>query len=125
MDAEALVNKDKPDTQAKFSDSISYDDGKQNGGDGSKGHYEYERGNGRATWIDKDNDQYPHASAYYRLTGTIAYNSLEDGKEYGSKSEAKQALDKWRAEHSTDTDYKPNIVALSKKKQAGQKDYSL
>lgn len=28
MDAEALVNKDKPDTQAKFSDSISYDDGK-------------------------------------------------------------------------------------------------
>ena len=123
--AEDLVNKDKEDTRAKFQDSISYDDGKQNGGDGSKGHYEYERGNGRATWIDKDNDQYPHASAYYRLTGTIAYNSLEDGKEYGSKSEAKQALDKWRAEHSTDTDYKPNIVALSKKKQAGQKDYSL
>ena len=121
MDAEALVNKDKPDTQAKFSDSISYDDGKQNGGDGSKGHYEYERGNGRATWIDKDNDQYPHASAYYRLTGTIAYNSLEDGKEYGSKSEAKQALDKWRAEHSTDTDYKPNIVALSKKKTSRAK----
>lgn len=121
MDAEALVNKDKPDTQAKFSDSISYDDGKQNGGDGSKGHYEYERGNGRATWIDKDNDQYPHASAYYRLTGTIAYNSLEDGKEYGSKSEAKQALDKWRAEHSTDTDYKPNIVALSKKNKQGKK----
>lgn len=119
--AEDLVNKDKPDTQAKFSDSISYDDGKQNGGDGSKGHYEYERGNGRATWIDKDNDQYPHASAYYRLTGTIAYNSLEDGKEYGSKSEAKQALDKWRAEHSTDTDYKPNIVALSKKNKQGKK----
>lgn len=39
MDAEALVNKDKADTQAKFQDSISYDDGKQNGGDGSKGHY--------------------------------------------------------------------------------------
>lgn len=121
MDAEALVNKDKEDTRAKFQDSISYDDGKQNGGDGSKGHYEYERGNGRATWIDKDNDQYPHASAYYRLTGTIAYNSLEDGKEYGSKSEAKQALDKWRAEHSTDTDYKPNIVALSKKNKQGKK----
>ena len=114
MDAEALVNKDKPDKRAKFQDSISYDDGKQNGGDGSKGHYEYERGNGRNTWIDKDNDQYPHASAYYRLTGTIAYNSLDNGKEYGSKSEAKQALDKWRAEHSTDTDYKPNIVELKK-----------
>ena len=119
--AEDLVNKDKEDTRAKFQDSISYDNGKQNGGDGSKGHYEYERGNGRATWIDKDNDQYPHASAYYRLTGTIAYNSLEDGKEYGSKSEAKQALDKWRAEHSTDTDYKPNIVALSKKNKQGKK----
>lgn len=119
--AEDLVNKDIKDNRAKFQDSISYDDGKQNGGDGSKGHYEYERGNGRATWIDKDNDQYPHASAYYRLTGTIAYNSLEDGKEYGSKSEAKQALDKWRAEHSTDTDYKPNIVALSKKNKQGKK----
>lgn len=112
--AEDLVNKDKEDTRAKFQDSISYDNGKQNGGDGSKGHYEYERGNGRATWIDKDNDQYPHASAYYRLTGTIAYNSLEDGKEYGSKSEAKQALDKWRAEHPDAEDYKPNVVALKK-----------
>lgn len=119
--AEDLVNKDKEDTRAKFQDSISYDDGKQNGGDGSKGHYEYERGNGRATWIDKDNDQYPHASAYYRLTGTIAYNSLEDGKEYGSKSEAKQALDKWRAEHPDAEDYRPNIVALSKKDKRGKK----
>ena len=114
MDAEALVNKDKADTQARFQDSISYDNGKQNGGDGSKGHYEYERGNGRATWIDKDNDQYPHASAYYRLTGTIAYNSLEDGKEYGSKCEAEQALAKWRAKHSDAEDYKPNVVALKK-----------
>lgn len=115
MDAEDLVNKNKPDKRAKFQDSISYDDGKQNGGDGSKGHYEYERGNGRATWIDKDNDQYPHASAYYRLTGTIAYNSLEDGKEYGTRKAAEKALDKWRAEHPDAEDYKPNIVALSKK----------
>lgn len=115
MDAEDLVNKNKPDKRAKFQDSISYDDGKQNGGDGSKGHYEYERGNGRATWIDKDNDQYPHASAYYRLTGTIAYNSLENGKEYGTKRAAEKALEKWRAEHPDAEDYKPNIVALSKK----------
>lgn len=114
MDAEALVNKDKPDTQARFQDSISYDNGKQNGGDGSKGHYEYERGNGRATWIDKDNDQYPHASAYYRLTGTIAYNSLEDGKEYNTRKAAEKALDKWRAEHPDAEDYKPNVVALKK-----------
>lgn len=114
MSAEDLVNKDKADTQAKFQDSISYDDGKQNGGDGSKGHYEYERGNGRNTWIDKDNDQYPHASAYYRLTGTIAYNSLEDGKEYGTRKAAEKALDKWRAEHPDAEDYKPNVVALQK-----------
>lgn len=112
--AEDLVNKDKADTQARFQDSISYDNGKQNGGDGSKGHYEYERGNGRATWIDKDNDQYPHASAYYRLTGTIAYNSLEDGKEYGTRKAAEKALDKWRAEHPDAEDYKPNVVALKK-----------
>lgn len=116
MDAEALVNKDKPDTQAKFQDSISYDDGKQNGGDGSKGHYEYERGNGRgAGWIDKDTDQYPHASAYYRLTGTIAYNSLEDGKEYDTWNDANKALADWVKDHPNDKDYKPNIVALSKK----------
>lgn len=121
MDAEDLVNKNKPDKRAKFQDSISYDDGKQNGGDGSKGHYEYERGNGRATWIDKDNDQYPHASAYYRLTGTIAYNSLEDGKEYGTRKAAEKALDKWRAEHPDAEDYKPNIVALSKKNKQGKK----
>ena len=115
MDAEALVNKDERDTQAKFQDSISYDDGKQNGGDGSKGHYEYERGNGRdAGWIDKDNDQYPHASAYYRLTGTIAYNSLEDGKEYRTQDEANQALADWVKDHPNDTDYKPNVVALKK-----------
>ena len=112
--AEDLVNKDKADTQARFQDSISYDNGKQNGGDGSKGHYEYERGNGRATWIDKDNDQYPHASAYDRLTGTIAYNSLEDGKEYGTRKAAEKALDKWRAEHPDAEDYKPNVVALKK-----------
>ena len=114
MDAEALVNKDKPDTQAKFQDSISYDDGKQNGGDGSKGHYEYERGNGRNSWIDKDTDQYPHASAYYRLTGTIAYNSLGDGKEYGTQREAEKALAKWRAENPDAENYKPNVVALQK-----------
>ena len=80
MDAEALVNKDKADTQAKFQDSISYDDGKQNGGDGSKGHYEYERQD-TGSWIAPDSNNYPHESAYYRLTGTIAYNSLENGKE--------------------------------------------
>ena len=115
MDAEALVNKNKPDKRAKFQDSISYDDGKQNGGDGSKGHYEYERGNGRNTWIDKDNDQYPHASAYYRLTGTIAYNSLDNGKEYDTWNDANNALADWVKDHPNDKDYKPNIVALSKK----------
>lgn len=114
MSAEDLVNKNKPDKRAKFQDSISYDDGKQNGGDGSKGHYEYERQD-TGSWIAPDSNNYPHESAYYRLTGTIAYNSLEDGKEYGSKREAEQALAKWRAEHPDAEDYRPNVVALSKK----------
>lgn len=98
MDAEALVNKDKPDTQAKFDDSISYDEGKMNDGSGTGdlAHYEYER-KYTGSWIAPDSNNYPHESAYYRLTGTIAYNSLEDGKEYGSKREAEQALAKWRA----------------------------
>ena len=113
MDAEALVNKDKADTQAKFQDSISYDDGKQNGGDGSKGHYEYERQD-TGSWIAPDSNNYPHESAYYRLTGTIAYNSLENGKEYDTKRAAEKALEKWRAEHPDAEDYKPNIVALTK-----------
>lgn len=116
MDAEALVNKDKPDTQAKFSDSISYDEGKMNDGSGTGdlAHYEYER-KYTGSWIAPDSKKYPHESAYYRLTGTIAYNSLEDGKEYGSKREAEQALAKWRAEHPDAEDYRPNVVALSKK----------
>lgn len=114
MDAEALVNKDKKDNRARFQDSISYDDGKQNGGDGSKGHYEYERQD-TGSWIAPDSNNYPHESAYYRLTGTIAYNSLENGKEYGTWKAANQALADWVKDHPNDTDYKPNIVALSKK----------
>ena len=113
MDAEALVNKDITDNRARFQDSISYDDGKQNGGDGSKGHYEYERQD-TGSWIAPDSNNYPHESAYYRLTGTIAYNSLENGKEYGTRKAAEKALDKWRAEHPDAEDYKPNIVALKK-----------
>lgn len=116
MSAEDLVNKDKPDTQAKFSDSISYDEGKMNDGSGTGdlAHYEYER-KYTGSWIAPDSNNYPHESAYYRLTGTIAYNSLEDGKEYGTRKAAEKALDKWRAEHPDAEDYKPNIVALSKK----------
>lgn len=116
MSAEDLVNKDKPDTQVKFDDSISYDEGKMNDGSGTGdlAHYEYER-RYKKGWIAPDSNNYPHESAYYRLTGTIAYNSLEDGKEYGSKREAEQALADWVKDHPNDKDYKPNIVALSKK----------
>lgn len=112
--AEDLVNKDIKDKRAKFQDSISYDDGKQNGGDGSKGHYEYERQD-TGSWIAPDSNNYPHESAYYRLTGTIAYNSLEDGKEYDTWNDANKALADWVKDHPNDKDYKPNIVALSKK----------
>ena len=114
MSAEDLVNKDKKDNRAKFQDSISYDDGKQNGGDGSKGHYEYERQD-TGSWIAPDSNNYPHESAYYRLTGTIAYNYLEDGKEYDTWNDANKALADWVKDHPNDKDYKPNIVALSKK----------
>lgn len=122
MDAEALVNKDKPDTRAKFDDSISYDEGKMNDGSGSGelGHYEYQR-KYTGSWIAPDSNNYPHESAYYRLTGTIAYNSLEDGKEYDTWDDANNALADWAKDHSNDTDYKPNIVALSKKDEWGQK----
>ena len=116
MSAEDLVNKDKKDNRAKFDDSISYDEGKMNDGSGTGdlAHYEYER-KYTGSWIAPDSNNYPHESAYYRLTGTIAYNSLEDGKEYGTRKAAEKALDKWRAEHPDAEDYKPNIVALSKK----------
>lgn len=116
MSAEDLVNKDKKDNRAKFDDSISYDEGKMNDGSGTGdlAHYEYERRYNKG-WIAPDSNNYPHESAYYRLTGTIAYNSLEDGKEYGSKREAEQALADWVKDHPNDKDYKPNIVALSKK----------
>ena len=124
MSAEDLVNKNKPDKRAKFQDSISYDDGKQNGGDGSKGHYEYERQD-TGSWIAPDSNNYPHESAYYRLTGTIAYNSLEDGKEYDTWNDANKALADWVKDHPNDKDYKPNIVATEQKRQVGPRDYSL
>ena len=122
MSAEDLVNKDKKDNRAKFDDSISYDEGKMNDGSGSGelGHYEYER-KYTGSWIAPDSNNYPHESAYYRLTGTIAYNSLEDGKEYGTWDAANEALADWRAANPNATDYKPNIVALSKKDKRGKK----
>lgn len=122
MSAEDLVNKDKKDNRAKFDDSISYDEGKMNDGSGSGelGHYEYQR-KYTGSWIAPDSNNYPHESAYYRLTGTIAYNSLEDGKEYDTWDDANNALADWAKDHSNDTDYKPNIVALSKKNKQGKK----
>ena len=122
MSAEDLVNKDKKDNRAKFDDSISYDEGKMNDGSGSGelGHYEYVRKYNKG-WIAPDSNNYPHESAYYRLTGTIAYNSLEDGKEYDTWDDANNALTDWAKDHPNDKDYTPNIVALSKKDEWGQK----
>ena len=116
MSAEDLVNKDKKDNRAKVDDSISYDEGKMNDGSGTGdlAHYEYERRYNKG-WIAPDSNNYPHESAYYRLTGTIAYNSLEDGKEYDTWNDANNALADWVKDHPNDKDYKPNIVALSKK----------
>ena len=115
--AEDLVNKDKKDHRAMFDDSISYDDAKMNDGSGSGelGHYEYVRKYGNS-WIAPDSNDYPHESAYYRLTGTIAYNSLEDGKEYDTWNDANKALTDWAKDHPNDADYRPNIVELKKTK---------
>lgn len=112
-DADKLVKNDKSNKTAKFADKITYDDGKMNDGSGTGelGHYEYERRDGNS-WIAPDSNEYPHESAYYRLTGTIAYNSLENGKEYGSWAEANQALINWKNKNKNDADYKPNIVEL-------------
>ena len=63
-DAGKLVN-DKDNQTVGLDSKISWDD---EGGEGS-GHYEYDRGN-------RNNN--PDKSAYYKLTGTVAYDPIKD-----------------------------------------------
>lgn len=73
-DADKLV-KGEGNTKVGLSNNISYDNE-----DGTDGHYEYPR----ASWDggSKKNDKNPEKSAFYKLTGTIAYGTAEgiDGK---------------------------------------------
>ena len=73
-DADKLV-KGEGNTKVGLSNNISYDNE-----DGTDGHYEYPR----ASWdgSSKKNDKNPEKSAFYKLTGTVAYGTAEgiDGK---------------------------------------------
>ena len=103
-------------TEAKFMNQISYDNEDNKTG---KGHYEYPRASwGNNNWIAPDSDQYPTESAYYKLTGTVAYDSLKqsDGttRKFGSKDEAQWYLDRYMSNLSTEEKkgLNPQIVTM-------------
>lgn len=56
---------DKNNTNVGLDNKISYDEATGE----EKGHFEYERG---------DNNNHPKASAFYKVTGTVAYGKLGD-----------------------------------------------
>ena len=101
QDAEKLL--DGEGTEAKFMNQISYDNEDNKTG---KGHYEYPRASwGNNNWIAPGSDQYPTESAYYKLTGTVAYDSLKrpDGTTYfRSEDEAQRYLDLYMSNLSTE-----------------------
>lgn len=113
QDAEKLL--DGEGTEAKFMDQISYDNEDNKTG---KGHYEYPRASwGNNNWIAPGSDQYPTESAYYKLTGTVAYDSLKrpDGTTYfRSEDEAQRYLDLYMSNLSTEEKkgLNPQIVTM-------------
>lgn len=114
QDAEKLL--DGEGTEAKFMDQISYDNEDNKTG---KGHYEYPRASwGNNNWIAPNSDQYPTESAYYKLTGTVAYDSLKqsDGTtcKFRSEDEAQWYLDRYMSNLSTEEKkgLNPQIVTM-------------
>lgn len=114
QDAEKLL--DGKGTEAKFMDQISYDNEDNKTG---KGHYEYPRASwGNNNWIAPNSDQYPTESAYYKLTGTVAYDSLKqsDGTtcKFRSEAEAQWYLDRYMSNLSTEEKkgLNPQIVTM-------------
>ena len=113
QDAEKLL--DGEGTEAKFMNQISYDNEDNKTG---KGHYEYPRASwGNNNWIAPGSDQYPTESAYYKLTGTVAYDSLKrpDGTTYfRSEDEAQRYLDLYMSNLSTEEKkgLNPQIVTM-------------
>ena len=65
-DADKLVNNGNTNTKVNLDQNISYDREKGN----DTGHYEYDRG---------DPNKNPSKSAFYKLTGTVAYDAVTDG----------------------------------------------
>ena len=103
-------------TEAKFMNQISYDNEDNKTG---KGHYEYPRASwGNNNWIAPNSDQYPTESAYYKLTGTVAYDSLKqsDGTtcKFRSEDEAQWYLDCYMSNLSTEEKkgLNPQIVTM-------------
>lgn len=103
-------------TEAKFMNQISYDNEDNKTG---KGHYEYPRASwGNNNWIAPNSDQYPTESAYYKLTGTVAYDSLKqsDGTtcKFRSEDEAQWYLDRYMINLSTEEKkgLNPQIVTM-------------
>lgn len=114
QDAEKLL--DGKGTEAKFMNQISYDNEDNKTG---KGHYEYPRASwGSGSWIAPNSDQYPTESAYYKLTGTVAYDSLKqsDGTtcKFRSEDEAQWYLDRYMSNLSTEEKkgLNPQIVTM-------------
>ena len=102
-------------TEAKFMNQISYDNEDNKTG---KGHYEYPRASwGSGSWIAPNSDQYPTESAYYKLTGTVAYDSLKlpDGTTYfRSEDEAQWYRDLYMSSLSTEEKkgLNPQIITM-------------
>ena len=113
QDAEKLL--DGKGTEAKFMHQISYDNEDNKTG---KGHYEYPRASwGNNNWIAPNSDQYPTESAYYKLTGTVAYDSLKlpDGTTYfRSEYEAQGYLDRYMSSLSEEKKkgLNPQIITM-------------
>ena len=114
QDAEKLL--DGEGTEAKFMNQISYDNEDNKTG---KGHCEYPRASwGNNNWIAPNSDQYPTESAYYKLTGTVAYDSLKqsDGTtcKFRSEDEAQWYLDCYMSNLSTEEKkgLNPQIVTM-------------
>lgn len=114
QDAEELL--DDKGTEAKFMHQISHDNENNKTG---KGHYEYPRASwGNGSWIAPNSDQYPTESAYYKLTGTVAYDSLKqsDGTtcKFRSEDEAQWYLDRYMSNLSTEEKkgLNPQIVTM-------------
>lgn len=83
-DADKLVKGDSSNTTVGLKDYISKDTE-----DGKKGHYHYEYDRLRGEGENKN----PEKSAFYKLTGTVAYDALKNGDDIIEYPSEKDAVD--------------------------------